>query len=52
MKDIKIAELKIDLKKSKNNRDELCAWLHTVAEEIKQIDDKDYIKNPKWNFII
>lgn len=48
----KIATLKIDLKKSKNYREGLCAWLHEKAEEIKNLEDKDYVANPTFNFII
>ena len=52
MKDIKIATLTVDLDKSKDRRGELAAWLHEKAEEIKTLDDAEYITKPKWNFIV
>jgi len=52
MKEIKIAKLELNIKCSKNYRESICAWLHEKAEEIKNIKEKDYVKNPKWNYII
>lgn len=52
MKELKLAKLEIDLKNSKGYREAVCAWLHEKAEEIKNLEDKDYVKNPKWSYII
>ncbi len=52
MKEIKIATLAVDLKKSKNYRDQLALWLIEKAQELRTLEDKDYVENPKWNYFI
>lgn len=52
MKDIKIATLKVNLKKGEKHKEALCAWLHEKAEEIKKIESKEYVKSSNFNFYI
>ena len=52
MKEIKLATLKIDLANGGEHREAICAWLHTKAEEIKEIESSKYVDKPSWNFII
>ena len=47
---MKIAKLQINLKDSKGYRESICAWLHAKAEEIKNINDEEYIDKPNWSF--
>jgi len=49
MKEIITATITIDLKNTKKKRDEIIAWLHSKAEEIKNLDDSKYINKPSWN---
>lgn len=47
-KEIK-AVLQVNLDEYEDNLDEISAWLHTTAENIKNIDNIDeYVKQPKW----
>ena len=46
----KLATVTIDLKNSKDRKEEIAAWLHSLAEEIKNIDETKYVDKPKWNY--
>jgi len=49
MRKDKKAVLQLNLKRYKEYKDEIVAWLHMVAEDINQIDNFDeYAEKPKW----
>lgn len=51
-KQTKVATFNLDLNRSKEVREDLSVWLHAIAEEIKTIDDAEYVNSPKWNYFI